>query len=1732
MQTTSRSAATTQCRSMLRAPGWGYLSPLHYACDSGRLETVQFLLDTKNAGCDPNAIDACGWTPLHWAARGGHTDVCLLLIRYGAQKNTQDFVRINDIHYQNSQLRCDAQQQSIQFVPCLYYLLFPLPFFLHAESPHARHGCMHFPTTLVSAGFGSRCVCIYSCVFHEHTTLCVFPDRPEGSATKTHSTERFENESTMGSENDGGAQTKDAAALSSHCGKSSMCETTLSLHDDVNGNAHMIASTASTLDDDDVDSLRRSDSRSSSFQLSPSATESHLLRNNAAVSTAPQMASTRRKTRVGTIVAVLLSLLTVLCVLSLISRITLIVYSVSLPNATEHAAVSLSVFLATFVSFAAPAVAVFVLIGRFYLCCGLLLYSSIVEKQCFERFFGKKKHHTTEQVCGQTCENASLNLESPNNGTSGLKHCITSSSSKYSAFSSSTRYVKRTIRAVLCCFSGVLVFLAIVVFACIVISPIAVFTPLLFLLSTRLTNGLFSRVLRIYYQGNNALSKCRAHRFRCFFSCTSNNNWPASFLPDWRQTACYDQDIASCTASLSMTSTDHYEQGTACNNGWDSESGLSHGVESRGVNVHANRTSLIPAPYKTEPHQWKYEGSSGGMVADMRLHRTALAGIPEFQAFTDVVDDPVPTPDSSVRYIVKQQKAAGAWPLGVAGATNIGIPLCLAMPETSSLLPLTTSTVPAVSVLAYSYTTLSDNNHTTSQLHHDLQQPASRLNQCSTAVAAPPGLWLPHLKASGTSIVRGAISGKRPGTLGWAAALLDRLQHRVFRKSQNTLIQPNKALQLHPDFTRPGRYFDCSILEERVYEWFIQRLQRRHFELICAHWKLFPLSSKQGFKSNKTSVSTAPAFQVSSLFKAALPDRCQKPNTQKRHPTTDQIVFLSGDASHEKVARYGSVCRSTSSKYLSNVAAQQCIYPKRPNTLEASSACCLSSFSSDPSDNDATSTDSNLSLRTQNTYVRDARHLNGSAPSNLSIRSDTSLTTDPATDHCPTTGFDPVATDDEESGNSSSASSRSDLTEYSGSTLSSDTESSSNSSKASAGEVDSSAYDTEDCGSEDISNPCGDTERAFSHRKKLLVRKHEAFRGGDTRHCFLVSVFNTMCNCANLGPEIRQISIQDEGIHAGIPYNVVPFDSPPVTSYEVSTHRSECRRCSCGTPKRRRSKRRGLSHNATPRECRRCFEQKHTISSVSCVETKPQALRFHRFAEITAERYSIGTGFSDKDTQDFTSSLPDSHLSDKQRCDDDRRDCPHSSKRTVCCVAEPFQDNDTPFYEVPYAANSSSPIRKRVTPIKKGDTVLALWAICSALVASPECLGHLENVIDSNGLDSDDKRETGVLGNSTAAFSPDAVTFEDILNRFHAYTDEKEIRRALRNEKYFLIKMPCRWILSDLYLDLVRHVNDRALKEAGAILWRREFYKLSAYMDSTYSRITANWPIFYSPSTHLRTAENSSCVSLAFSLPGYQQPVPAVSECVERLPAWFKNLSDQTHQLHRRRSSCVVSRSSSFSVFTTEGVCKKDSLPTETASCEDDEASLSTSLNTARDPSRFSSQDTTFVAIRVSPRASAAVQQSTLTSNEQELGKMPERQTHNDTLHQQTRLMTSCSFHSSHKQHCVTSQIDTCKKDWLRGMCYANMGLGCLFYLLLMQFIVPLPPETVYNPFYLKFWRTSEVSTGFFQVLLCGFYAILCLNVNPFFFPFGWLYFSSSLITCFCLMFYLFLIPFLYSKHL
>eukprot|EP01104_Vermistella_antarctica_P017896 TRINITY_DN6456_c0_g1_i2.p1 TRINITY_DN6456_c0_g1~~TRINITY_DN6456_c0_g1_i2.p1 ORF type:complete len:1006 (+),score=242.28 TRINITY_DN6456_c0_g1_i2:497-3514(+) len=77
-------------------------TPLHRAAESGDVEEVRECLKPKNVqtkNVQINATDRYGFTALHAAAKGGHIDVCSLLLDHGADLSIQTHSGVLALHY-------------------------------------------------------------------------------------------------------------------------------------------------------------------------------------------------------------------------------------------------------------------------------------------------------------------------------------------------------------------------------------------------------------------------------------------------------------------------------------------------------------------------------------------------------------------------------------------------------------------------------------------------------------------------------------------------------------------------------------------------------------------------------------------------------------------------------------------------------------------------------------------------------------------------------------------------------------------------------------------------------------------------------------------------------------------------------------------------------------------------------------------------------------------------------------------------------------------------------------------------------------------------------------------------------------------------------------------------------------------------------------------------------------------------------------------------------------------------------------------------------------------------------------------------------------------------------------------------------------------------------------------------------------------------------------------------
>ncbi|XP_014767550.1 ankyrin repeat domain-containing protein 39 [Octopus bimaculoides] len=54
---------------------------------TGDIQGIRLKLEKQRYGCTANATDTSGYTPLHYASRSGHLEICKLLVEHGANVN-------------------------------------------------------------------------------------------------------------------------------------------------------------------------------------------------------------------------------------------------------------------------------------------------------------------------------------------------------------------------------------------------------------------------------------------------------------------------------------------------------------------------------------------------------------------------------------------------------------------------------------------------------------------------------------------------------------------------------------------------------------------------------------------------------------------------------------------------------------------------------------------------------------------------------------------------------------------------------------------------------------------------------------------------------------------------------------------------------------------------------------------------------------------------------------------------------------------------------------------------------------------------------------------------------------------------------------------------------------------------------------------------------------------------------------------------------------------------------------------------------------------------------------------------------------------------------------------------------------------------------------------------------------------------------------------------------------
>jgi len=84
------------------------LPPIVWAARCGKRQIVEILLEfIKDRIDDP---DALGWTPLHFAAEQGYTDICEILVQNGASINKETINGMTSLHLAQNRQRLDTSE--------------------------------------------------------------------------------------------------------------------------------------------------------------------------------------------------------------------------------------------------------------------------------------------------------------------------------------------------------------------------------------------------------------------------------------------------------------------------------------------------------------------------------------------------------------------------------------------------------------------------------------------------------------------------------------------------------------------------------------------------------------------------------------------------------------------------------------------------------------------------------------------------------------------------------------------------------------------------------------------------------------------------------------------------------------------------------------------------------------------------------------------------------------------------------------------------------------------------------------------------------------------------------------------------------------------------------------------------------------------------------------------------------------------------------------------------------------------------------------------------------------------------------------------------------------------------------------------------------------------------------------------------------------------------------------
>lgn len=102
--------------SLYILPGWGLLTPIHMAAESGNKSVLALMLSKLAEDSSPSSlgkglllvVDALGWSPLHWAALRNDVATCQLLREAGTDLHQRDYISRTPLDVAISFQRTDA----------------------------------------------------------------------------------------------------------------------------------------------------------------------------------------------------------------------------------------------------------------------------------------------------------------------------------------------------------------------------------------------------------------------------------------------------------------------------------------------------------------------------------------------------------------------------------------------------------------------------------------------------------------------------------------------------------------------------------------------------------------------------------------------------------------------------------------------------------------------------------------------------------------------------------------------------------------------------------------------------------------------------------------------------------------------------------------------------------------------------------------------------------------------------------------------------------------------------------------------------------------------------------------------------------------------------------------------------------------------------------------------------------------------------------------------------------------------------------------------------------------------------------------------------------------------------------------------------------------------------------------------------------------------------------------